>query len=224
MMSGNLLKINDGEDIAKMWQALPQLITDITGAAGLAIDHISHAGRKEARQWEAMPIGSQHKLSGITGAGYCVWASSPLSAIDKGNSVGLLHIYCHKDRHGDIGRLRHISTLQLTPLPGGQVQARLLPYDPEQANAANSVQEQQNAVLLALVAELNQARSEKRVSSSTLISGRWLAKEMTQKGYKMSKDTCTQLLVKLAAAGLVRNAGVGDRHDWVPVISDLFSE
>jgi hypothetical protein len=224
MMSGNLLKINDGEDIAKMWQALPQLITDITGAAGLAIDHISHAGRKEARQWEAMPIGSQHKLSGITGAGHCVWASSPLSAIDKGNSVGLLHIYCHKDRHGDIGRLRHISTLQLTPLPGGQVQARLLPYDPEQANAANSVQEQQNAVLLALVAELHQARSEKRVSSSTLISGRWLAKEMTSKGYKMSKDTCTDLLVKLAAAGLVRNAGVGNRADWVPVISDLFSE
>lgn len=226
MLSSNMLGSTEGEDIVKMWNALPRIITRETGAGVLAVDHINR-NSVAAKQQDALPLGSQHKLSRLTGSGFCVWASSPLAAIDSGNSVGLLHLFCKKDRHGGIGLGANRATLELTPLPGRKVAARLLPYDAQRADTGASAKEQTLAVLYGLVSELHQAKSEGRIDRNAPMSQTFLAEQMTRKGFEMGKDQCKKLLVELAEKKLVRNAGSGLRGaagDWVPVTSNLFTE
>lgn len=221
MLSSNNLASNDAEDIAKMWNALPRLVTSATGAAVLALDHVPKQAHL-AKQKDIMPFGSQHKLSRVKGAGYSVWATAYPSTLEHGGQAGLLHLHCKKDRHGGIGQGRDIATLEIQPLAGGAVNLRLLPFDAERAAQGQSQREQQLAVLLQKVHKLNTERAQGKLGKRA-VSSRLLAQEMSNSGHPMSKDTCTLLLVELAAQGQVQNAGTGKQGaagDWVPTNSD----
>jgi len=221
MLTSNNLASNDAEDIANMWNALPRLVTNVTGAAVLAVDHVpKQVGT--LKQKDIMPFGSQHKLSRVKGAGFSAWATSHSTMLEFGGQVGLLHLHCKKDRHGGVGQGRDIATLEITPLPGGKVQLRLLPFDADRAAQGVSQHEQQLQAMLAAVHKANTERAQGKLGKRA-ISSRYLATEMSHQGHKMSKDTATALLVDLAAQGLVQNAGAGKQGaagDWVPTNSD----
>lgn len=221
MLSSNNLASNDAEDIAKMWNALPRIVTSETGAAVLALDHVPKQALL-AKQKDIMPFGSQHKLSRVKGAGFSAWATTHPTTLELGGQVGLLHLHCKKDRHGGVGQGRDTATLEIQPLPGGAVGLRLLPFDAERAAQGQSQREQQLAVLLQIVHKLNAERAQGKLGRRA-VSSRLLAQEMSNAGHKMSKDPCTALLVELAAQGLVLNAGTGKQGaagDWVPTNSD----
>jgi len=221
MLSSNNLASNDAEDIAKMWNALPRLVTQVTGAAVLALDHVPKQA-SGLKQKDIMPFGSQHKLSRVKGAGFSAWATSHPTALEYGGQVGLLHLHCKKDRHGGVGQGRDSATLEIQPLAGGKVSLRLLPYDAERATQGQSLRDTQLALLLQVVHKVNTERAQGKLKGRK-VSSRLLAIEMSNAGHKMSKDTCAGLLVELASQELVRNAGTGTQGaagDWVPTNSD----
>jgi hypothetical protein len=219
MISSNNLGSNDAEDIAKMWNALPRLITNATGAGVLGLDHVAKQAVL-AKQKDIMPFGSQHKLSRVKGAGFSAWATMQPSKLEHGGQVGLLHLHCKKDRHGGVGQGRDIATLEITPLRQGKVSLRLLPFEAERATQGQSHEDQTLAALLQLVYKLN---SERHLLGRHKVSSRLLAREMTNAGHKMSHTTCEKHLAILQGNGLVINAGTGGpggSGDWVPTNSD----
>jgi len=221
MLTSNNLASNDAEDIVNMWNALPRLVTNETGAAVFGLDHVQKQ-LGTLKQKDIMPFGSQHKLSRVKGAGYSAWATSHATKLEYGGQVGLLHLHCKKDRHGGVGQGRDIATLEIQPLPGGAVSLRLLPFDADRAARGVSLHEQQLAHLVQIVHKVNTERAQGKLGKRA-VSSRLLAQEMSNAGHKMGKDTCTALLVELAADGLVRNAGTGKQGaagDWVPTNSD----
>jgi hypothetical protein len=219
MISSNNLASNDAEDIAKMWNALPRLITNATGAGVLALDHVPKQAAL-VKQKDIMPFGSQHKLSRVKGAGFSAWATMQPSKLEHGGQVGLLHLHCKKDRHGGVGQGRDTATLEIQPLRQGKVSLRLLPFEAERAAQGQSREDQTLTALLQLVYKLN---SERHLLGRHKVSSRLLAREMTTAGHKMSHTTCEKNLAILQGNGLVMNAGTGGpggSGDWVPTNSD----
>jgi hypothetical protein len=216
MLSSNNLGSNDAEDIAQMWNALPALITRTTGAALLALDHVTRA-HTLANQKDTLPLGSQHKLSRVKGAGFSAYATAIPTKLEYGGQVGLLHLFCKKDRHGGVGQGRDRATLEITPLPGGAVNLALLPFSAERANAGQSLHDQQVAQVLQLVYKLNQERAQGRTTEK--VTQRSLAAEAEAQGIKLGRDAIGNLLANMAKNGLVRNDGAkvkGGAQDWVP--------
>lgn len=98
---------NSGDAVARLYQQLPHQMADRTGAAVVLIDHVSKNPERGR-----FPIGSQHKLAALSGAGYLV---QPRTALAPGQT-GEVALEVVKDRPGEV---RAVSS---TPEPGSRVQ------------------------------------------------------------------------------------------------------
>lgn len=209
-MSSNGLNTSDADAVDLAWAALHNPIVRITGAAVLSVDHVTHQERREnkAASW---PLGTQHKVSKISGTGLALRAQTKLSAYSKGAGVGQLDIYCQKDRHGQVGQDRSIATLWLRPQPGDTVHATLLPFD--ESSAPQSDWQRDTDTVLAAVVKLNEAR--RKTPSMGSISARKVALD-TGLDQEKTKD----LLEYLAQREQVQNMGTERNGDWVPRAPD----
>lgn len=90
-MSSAGMSINDNDDIARFYAALPRPLAR-TGAAVVMLDHVVKDKETQGR-WG---IGGQHKLAGVDGATYKLESVVPF-ARDKPGSSKLI---VSKDRHG----------------------------------------------------------------------------------------------------------------------------
>jgi len=87
------LKDNQGGDIAKWQKLLPKSVAQRTGAAVVCLDHVPRDSDNHA-----MPIGSQHKMSGLDGAAYRFISVEKFA---KGK-IGKSTVRVSKDRPGGV--------------------------------------------------------------------------------------------------------------------------
>ncbi len=214
LISSNGLSTNDAEDFALIMQAMQHPVADITGAAVLTVDHVTHQARKSGTK-DSYPLGTQHKVSAITGAGFALHAHTNLTAFDAGAGVGQVDIHCVKDRHGQVGQGKTVATLWLRPQQGGRILATLLPYDPTLVPTPPGADEQDTAKVLASVRKLNDAR--KTSPDIGKVSTRKIANDV-----QVDPERVKRLLTELAGQGLVHDAGHTRANDWVPTASDNF--
>ena len=127
------MSLLDNSDIAQWQRLLPKRIADETGAAVVAIDHVTKSKEAQGR-WA---IGGQHKLAGVTGATYKVTNTRKLArSIDK-PVTGSSTVTVEKDRPGWVRGKSDggvIAVLELTAYPDRGITGRLLP--PEEATLA----------------------------------------------------------------------------------------
>lgn len=83
-------------DIATWQDALPKPLAKHTGAAVVVVDHVNKSADSRGR----FATGSQHKMSGLTGAGYVV---EPLDVLRMGVG-GRVRMSVAKDRPGGVRR------------------------------------------------------------------------------------------------------------------------
>lgn len=212
LISSNGLSTNDAEDYALIMRAMQQPLADITGAAVLTVDHVTHQARKSGTK-DSYPLGTQHKVSAITGAGFALNAHTNLTAFDAGAGVGQVDIHCVKDRHGQVGQGKTVATLWLRPQQGGRILATLLPHDPTQVPKPPGEREQDTATVLASVRKRAEVR--KTTPGIGAISTRKIAGDAG-----LDAERTKRLLDDLAANGLVQNMGTERKADWVPAPSD----
>jgi hypothetical protein len=210
LMSSNGLQTNDGEAVALAWAALHRPIVQITGAAVLSVDHVTHQERRDNKA-ASYPLGSQHKVARITGAGYALRAASQLTSYSKGANVGQLDLFCIKDRHGQVGQGRSVATLWLRPQPGDLIHATLVPFD-ENAAPQTDWQRDTDRVLATVVA-LNDAR--RNTPSIGKISAARISRDTG-----LDKEKTGDLLDYLAERKQVQNMGTARNGDWVPRAPD----
>lgn len=91
------LGLNGREEdgIAKFYALLPDRFAKRTGAAVIQVDHVTKSKDGRGR----MALGSQHKLSSISGASYVVEMKETMV---RGRSGGLLEVKVAKDRIGSV--------------------------------------------------------------------------------------------------------------------------
>lgn len=87
------LKDNQGGDVATWLSLLPRKVADRTGAATICLDHVP----KDTDN-QAMPVASQHKMNGLTGAAYRFVSVEKFGKTKRGQS----NLRVHKDRPGDV--------------------------------------------------------------------------------------------------------------------------
>jgi hypothetical protein len=85
-----------GHDVAVWLAMLPKRFAEATGAAVLCIDHVV----KDVDKRNGSPIGSERKVSGLSGASFVIAATDPF--IDGG--IGCATVRVGKDRHGQVNR------------------------------------------------------------------------------------------------------------------------
>lgn len=107
-MSSSGWSINDNDDVARFYDALPRLI-ERHGPAVALIDHVTKDRETRGRY----AIGGQHKLAGITGAAYSIDVRAPFGR----GLHGIATVTVTKDRHGQIRSQaaggRHVGELHL---------------------------------------------------------------------------------------------------------------
>jgi hypothetical protein len=217
LMSSNGLNTNDAEDIAKVFAAMHRPLVEITGAATLSVDHVTHQTRNSDRK-DSYPLGSQHKVARISGAGYALRAVSHLTAYDKGAGVGQVDLFCVKDRHGQVGQHQSVATLWLRPQPNGTVHATLLPYDETKTPTPQNDWQRDRDRVQKSVRELDDARRKTPGMGAT--STAKIARDVD-----LDQERVADLLDDLAKHHKVQNIGRRNQHDWVPVATeypDLF--
>lgn len=115
-----------GPSVASFYGSLPQWLAR-TGAAVLLIDHVVK-NREGRGRW---PIGSERKLSGLTGAAYAF----DLIRRFARDATGEARITVAKDRCGHVrphvGARGTVATMTLGPSPDGTVTARLAVPQPK---------------------------------------------------------------------------------------------
>jgi len=212
LMSSNGLNTNDAEDIAKVFAAMHRPLVDITQAATLSVDHVTHQARNSDRK-DSYPLGSQHKVARISGAGYALRAVSHLTSYDKGANIGQLDVFCVKDRHGQVGQNQTVATLWLRPQPNGTVHASLLPYDETKTPAPQNDWQRDRDRVQKSVRELNDAR--RKTPGMGAISAAKIARDVD-----LDQERVKRLLIELAVHHKVQNTGTDKHGDWVPLATD----
>jgi hypothetical protein len=124
------LSLLDNADIAAWLRVLPKYIVRKTGAAVIAIDHVTKSKESQGR----FAIGGQHKLAGTTGATYKIEALTNLSRAISEPITGQSLITIQKDRPGWVrphqrGDDKRIGILEITSYPDGGVSGIVLPPD-----------------------------------------------------------------------------------------------
>lgn len=120
-------ELNSNTDVAKWSRLVPKRIATTTGAATVAIDHVTKSAEGRGRY----AIGGQHKLAGLTGAAYRFDVQRRFArAIGAEPVSGVVAISVSKDRPGHIrGRAieDRVGTFELTSYPDGAVSAVIRP-------------------------------------------------------------------------------------------------
>lgn len=118
------LEVNDNADAARFARRILRPIAD-TGAAALAIDHVTKNGEAGRHA-----IGAQHKLSGLTGAAFRFEPLRPLSrAVGADPVVGTVKVVVVKDRPGHVRGHSADGTagiLSVTAWPDGGVDVEIV--------------------------------------------------------------------------------------------------
>jgi hypothetical protein len=122
------LDLIDNADVAVWVRRLPKRLAG-TGAAVAVLDHLTKSREGQGRY----AIGGQHKLAGVTGAGYRFEVVKPFGrAVGNEPSTGIVTITVVKDRPGHV-RARavdgRIATLELTAWPDGGITSALIAPD-----------------------------------------------------------------------------------------------
>ena len=118
-MTTENLKLLDATDAATWNRLLPKRIADETGAAVVIIDHVP-----KGKDNQASPIGSEHKIAGLTGAAYHFEKKRSLGIPDDEPITGLSVITNRKDRVGYVdqwagdSQSRQVWMLKLIAYPG----------------------------------------------------------------------------------------------------------
>lgn len=125
-MSVEGLDPNIGTDVEQLYRVLTGRIVDETGAAVLVLDHVPKS--TEAKRYA---IGSERKLSGITGASYVLEVIRSWSRALGGEPVhGAASLKIAKDRPGYVrgGRseLATVASIEVTADPDGGLRMRVL--------------------------------------------------------------------------------------------------
>ena len=96
-----------------------------SGAAVVTLDHVAKSPDNRF-----MPIGSQRKLAGITGAAYNVKKGTPWSR----HNIGTASMHCAKDRNGKIEVEHAAADVMVVPLDDGNgVSIKLTPGAPKKS-------------------------------------------------------------------------------------------
>jgi len=196
-MTQNSLNYLDNSDIAKFWQILPQRLVLLTGAGVAINDHVP----KNNNGTTVLPIGGQHKMATLSGAGYTSTASSYMSK----NPIhdGVVNLYCWKDRHGEIGQGRTVAQVVIEPHSDGKVTYQVLPYTGGQtAKTDMQLHHMQEA--------LRKNADTGKKGTITLLSG--LAAIS-------NRNTAANQLKELERRGLAHNAGSAAAYNWQSTIS-----
>ena len=117
-MSLENLDPDRGRDVSSFYRGLPKFLARDLGAGVAIIDHVvkSHESRD---RWA---IGSERKISGLTGAAYSFKATSPFGRALEGTPiVGTVTVTLSKDRCGYVRSMAtdktHLGTITLTSSP-----------------------------------------------------------------------------------------------------------
>jgi hypothetical protein len=126
-MSVEGLDPNIGTEVERIQRVLMGAIVKETGAAVLVLDHVTKSSDARGRY----AIGSERKLSGITGAAYAIEVSRPWSRALGAEPVhGLALLKITKDRPGFVrgGRseLSTVASIEVTADPDGGIRFRVL--------------------------------------------------------------------------------------------------
>lgn len=126
-MSVEGLDPNVGTDVEATHRVLMGTIVRESGAAVLVLDHVVKSNESRGRG----PIGSERKLSVVTGAAYVVEVIAPLSrAVGPDPIYGSVNMKVHKDRPGYVRGGRSESALvavaEMTAFPDGSLTVRLV--------------------------------------------------------------------------------------------------
>jgi hypothetical protein len=103
------------------------------GPAVVFVDHVPKNTENRGRY----ALGSQHKISGLSGAGYVFEVVTALRRATGGEPVtGTVHVSVVKDRPGwvrarsvSVDQVARVATLQMTAYPDGGITAALVPPD-----------------------------------------------------------------------------------------------
>ena len=194
-MTQNNLNYNDNQDIAKFWQILPERLVRLTGAGVAINDHVP----KNNNGTTVLPIGGQHKMATLSGAGYTSTASSYMSRNPLHD--GVVNLWCWKDRHGEIGQGRTVAQVILSPRAGGKIAYKVMPYSDGAAANMNALQQKMQDALHECV-DLGQAGTVSRLADMAAVT---------------NKTTAASALAELERLGLARNEGTKKAHNWRPV-------
>ena len=191
-MTQNSLNYIDNNDIAKFWQILPECLVRLTGACIAINDHVpkNNAGAT------VLPIGGQHKMATLSGAGYTSTASSYMSRNPMHD--GVVNLYCWKDRHGEVGQGRTVAQIILSPHTSGKVTYQVVPYTDDASGIVNA-QQQQMLAALQKCADSQLRGTISRLGEMAAIS---------------NKATSGQILRDLEHLGKARNEGSKATHNW----------
>jgi len=126
-MSVEGLDPNSGTDVEATHRVLMGTIVRESGAGVCVLDHVQKANENRGRG----PIGSERKLSVVTGAAYVVEVVAPLSrAVGPDPIYGTVNVKVHKDRPGFVRGGRSGSALvavaEMTAFPDGSLTVRLV--------------------------------------------------------------------------------------------------
>jgi hypothetical protein len=126
------LDVNLSTDVVKFYRGMPQWLAD-QGAGVILLDHVTKSNEARGR-WA---IGSERKISGLTGAAYSFSTAQPFGR----GAVGRVRVTVSKDRPGYMqahcGAGRHVATFVLTSSADGSVTVELEP--PTAANSGGAV-------------------------------------------------------------------------------------
>jgi hypothetical protein len=116
------LKPDSGSDVTSFYASFPRWLAR-TGAAVMLVDHVTKSTDGRGR-WA---IGSERKISGLTGAAFALEVISPFGR----GKTGKVKVTVSKDRCGHLGlhegERRIIAIMELRSRPAGGVTSRLEP-------------------------------------------------------------------------------------------------
>jgi hypothetical protein len=122
-----------GTDAAAIWARRLTKPIAATGAAVVVLDHVPKGNSDGPTRYA---LGSQHKISGLTGAAYIFELRKTLHRTTTDPVTGEVVIKISKDRPGHVragavghDRIKTVGVLELTAYPDGGVTGRLLAPD-----------------------------------------------------------------------------------------------
>jgi hypothetical protein len=124
-MSVEGLDPNTGTDVETLYRILPGKLAK-SGTAVLMLDHVT----KNTDSRGKYAIGSERKLSGVTGASYNLKTTNPWKRATMTPLTGSFDLVIAKDRAGHIGSTGEtITTGIVTSDPDGGLRIKLMPPD-----------------------------------------------------------------------------------------------
>jgi hypothetical protein len=122
-----------GTNDAAIWARRLTKPIAATGAAVVVLDHVPKGNTDGPTRYA---LGSQHKISGLTGAGYIFEVRKTLHRATSEPVHGEVLVKVSKDRPGHVragaigfDRIKTIAIMELNAYPDGGITGRLLPPD-----------------------------------------------------------------------------------------------